>query len=168
MLSPYNQQGESKHLKGTCHVNFLTLHLQSSAGQVFVPREARVDGWPSLPCLKQCKEKLNGLSHAQSSRKRFNSCSYAHGKPLTKNLDTVLQRSSQLNHETAPARTALNKKNNLDQSPKTHSNKNSCSKAPEKKSGFIVEQKQKPLFEQKNTTPKGHLGCNMRISAGSN
>jgi hypothetical protein len=44
--------------------------------------------------------------------------------------------------------TVLAKKNNPEQSPKTLFQPKKPLEAPEQKSGFIVEQQQKPLFEQ--------------------
>jgi hypothetical protein len=68
------------------------------------------------------------------------SYNYAPGKLLTVNLGTVLQRSSQLNHETAPARAALAEKNNPEQSPKKAISRKQLLKTPEQKSSFIVKQ----------------------------
>jgi hypothetical protein len=51
-------------------------------------------------------------------------------------------------HETTPVRTALAKTNNPEQSLKKAILRKQLLKAAEQKSGFIVEQKQKPLYEQ--------------------
>jgi hypothetical protein len=57
-------------------------------------------------------------------------------------------RSSLLNRETTAARAAFAKKNNREQSSKALSQPEKLLKALEQKSGLIVEQMQKLLFEQ--------------------
>jgi hypothetical protein len=64
-------------------------------------------------------------------------------------LFALFSNGSPLNHEITRARTALAKKNNPEQSPKTSFQPEKPLKAPEQKSGFIAEQKQKQLSEQK-------------------
>jgi hypothetical protein len=95
---------------------------------------------PSLACLKIVQRSLTASSTLKSSAGGSIVMTLPMEKLLTINLGTILQRSSQLSHETTPARTALVKKNNPEQCPKTLFQPKQLLKVPEQESGFTVEQ----------------------------
>jgi len=86
--------------------------------------------------------------NAQIIHRRLKRYNHAQGKLLTINLGNNLQRHFQQNPETAPARTALAEKNNPEQCLEYSFSRKELPKAPEQKSGLIVEQMQKLLHEQ--------------------